>query len=182
MNPMRWMITLFWVFVVGMLLWQFYDYNQNLSNDTLVAPRPQHYYYFNTNQNAVTAVTTLPKAADGAYLQQIGYTVNDHTPIQNEFTATSVIKNRGTVKATHIQIWIRPYRGIQIADEEMGAPQNTYLSDNDPLAQIGEWVDVPDLGPGETATVSATFLRKPAITPGGNPSPNITFTPGTANP
>jgi len=52
------------------------------------------------------------------------------------------------------------------------------ISDTDPAAQLGKWVTIPDLAPGQSSTNSVVFIDQPDKTPNeDNPQLDITFEP-----
>jgi len=177
---MRWLIVTFWIFVGGMLLWQFYSYNQGVAQDAVTNPQQVHFYFYNTNTTQATAPAA--PAHDGANVQQSAYSVADNTPGAGSFTAHVTLKNVGNAKATAIEIWVRPYRGVSLGDEDVGNTNIQPIDDNSPLAQYGEWVNFPDLAPGESATQTPVFTTKAGIPFGTNITPQIVFKSEKAKP
>jgi hypothetical protein len=171
---MRTWIIFFWVFIVGMLVWQFYSYNQGLTKQEEEHPTQQHFFFYQTN--AASLPVAPAKHAD-AYVEQTGFTVENDTPGRGSFTCHVTLKNNGEAKATGVQVKVRPYRGIEIGDADAGPnTQNVQkLDDNDPLSQMNQWVSFPDLAPGESSTQSAVFLATGNWPPGDNPKPEIVF-------
>jgi len=182
MTRTRWLITLFWLFIGGMLLWQFSSYNQHLDQDAIEHPQQQHFFFYPTNQ--ASGVTVEPTAVvDGPNVQQERYWTEDKTPTPNNFVAHFILKNVGNAKAVSIQIMIRPYSGTTVGDEDNGHSQTHILSDSDPLSQLGQVVDVPDLAPGEESAVqNVTFFKQGGAPLGSNPHPAITFQRDQASP
>ena len=85
------------------------------------------------------------------------------------------LKNVGSAKAVDIQIRVRPYRGTMTQSGEMSDQGNKYLDENDPLSQYGQFVSVPDLAPGASATIDVVFPDHANVSPGNNPKPEIDF-------
>jgi hypothetical protein len=182
MTPMRWAITLFWVFIGIMLIKQFYDYDQGRQKQLVAHPTPQHYFF-----NATTPPEFLPPAAKNPHLRsanvhQMRYWVEDHSGSTGSFTAYVVLKNLGNAKATGIQAQVRPYRGSMMGDVDGGHSSLHALSDNDPMSQFGQWINAPDLAPGESTTQTVVFVNHPGYGPGSNPSPQILFETEKTNP
>jgi hypothetical protein len=171
---MSWLIIVFWIFVATMLIWQFNDYNRSYGQAQAAMPQEDHAFFYNTNTAINPAEASKPKA-DGPDVEQTAFSTEDNVPSPGNFTAHVTLKNIGTAKAVDIQIMVRPYRGIMMGDFDITMHPNTYLDDNDPLSQYGQFVNVPDLAPGESATVDAIFLDHPHLTPGNNPKPQIIF-------
>ncbi len=161
MSRFRQLIAAFWIFVAIMLLWQFYTYNQALNNPA--HPTQEHFYFLHTNGAAGTAPTQPIR--DGAYVEQTQYTVKEDDPTPGNFTVYVTLKNTGNAKAVAVQIHVRPFRGMRLGDEDAGNSPLHIIKDNDPTAQIGDWLSFPDLAPGESSTQSTTFLDKPGATP-----------------
>ena len=171
MTPIRKLIVAFWIFIVLMLLWQFYSYNQSLK-EAAAHPQQEHYFFFHTN----TAAPAAPAAvAHGADVQQTGFVIQDRTPAAGSFTCQVTLKNVGNAKATGVEVSVRPYRGISIGDEDLGHTPSAVLNDSDPIAQIGEWVTFADLAPGESSTRNVVFVSRGDARPGTNPKPDIVF-------
>jgi len=173
MTPIRRLIILFWVFIGAMLIWQFYKYNQGIDQDTIAHPQQEHYFFNSTN--ATPGPSTAAPARDGANVQQIGYTVAANSPGPGSFTARVTVRNIGNAKATAIQVMVRPYRGITLGDQDNGHAVIESISDNDPLAQFGQWISFSDLDPGATETETVVFITRTGVPFGTNPTPQITF-------
>lgn len=179
MTPLRKFFVLFWIFIGGMLIWQFYSYNHGMDQAQVDHPQQEHFYFYPPATKADG--TAQPKPVDGADVRQVNYAALDGQPNPGCFTSHVVLKNVGNAKAINIQIWIRPYRGAGVGDEDV-SPNFHYLSDDDPLAQVGEWIAFPDLAPGESSTADVVFTNRPGIHPGKNPNPQINFQTAKAGP
>jgi len=185
MTPTRWLITLFWLFIGAMLVWQFLDYNSSLNRQEAEHPTQQHFFYYPANEHPAPAQTpgtaTGPQKAmpDTPALQQMAFWVDSQNAPPGNFTAHVTVKNVGTAKAVAIQVCLRPYRGITVGgDEDNGTIDGAephVISDNDPLAQINQWINLPDLAPGESVTGTATFFPQPNAKTGSNPHPDFIF-------
>jgi hypothetical protein len=172
---MRYAIISFWVFIGVMLCWQFYSYNASLDREQVEHPKQQQFFFYNTNTNTNPAIPNTPRVA-GADLRQVLYTVEINKPSTGQFTCHVTIKNVGNGPAKDVQVWVRPYRGTFVGDEDNGHSYNSGpLSDADPAAQFGEWLHFPDLGPGESASRDITFFGRGDLRPGNNPNPQILF-------
>jgi hypothetical protein len=174
MTPIRKLIVAFWIFIVIMLLWQFYTYDQGLKEAEIDHPQQEHFYFFHTN-----AASVAPSQAhiEGPDVEQTLYTVEENAPSLGSFTCHVTLKNIGNAKAVGIQVAVRPYRGTRTDDEDVGpnTQQTTILNDNDYRAQLTEWVTFPDLAPGESSAQSVIFLSRTDVKPGPNPKPEILF-------
>ncbi len=100
------------------------------------------------------------------------------TPTPGNITCKVTLKNVGNAKATCIQINVRPYKGSSTYDEDVGYQKVIVLCDDDPISRYGQWLDFPDLKPGESSTKSVSFLAHPPFKPGNNPKPDIVFKSG----
>ena len=179
MTPTRKLIIAFWVFIVGMLLWQFYDYDQGFKQAAIDHPQQEHFWF--TNSVAAPAAPTQAHR-DGADVRQTGFSVTDNAPGAGSFTCHVTLKNEGNAKAVGIQVSVRPYRGITRGDEDVGHTDMSILSDDDPISQFGQWVSFPDLAPGESNTQDVIFIGRTDVRPGTNPNPEIQFQTEKAKP
>ncbi len=187
---MRMFIVAFWVFVAVMLAWQAYNFNKGV--DTYVAAHPEKHYFYDPS------VTSPPKPhVPAPDVHQVAYHVAANSPALGNFTVNFTVKNLGDVAATGIQVKVRPYRGNFNGDEDNGhshgagvtPPDDSGrnkgdlpgsvapLSDQDPTSQYGQWVALPDLAPGQTASASVTFPDQDGKIPNENPNLEIDFEP-----
>ena len=155
-------IIAFWVFIIAMLIWQFYDYNKGLDQAAIEHPQQTHFYFIHTNG---PPVAPTPVQINGPDVEQVGYTIENSAPVQGNFTVHVTLKNLGTVKAVGVEIHVRPYRGMRLGDEDGGNSNLRILSDDDPLSQYGDWLSFPDLAPGESSTQSVSFLDHEGASP-----------------
>jgi hypothetical protein len=162
MSRTRKLIIAFWIFIVIMLLWQFYTYNQGLTQEAIDHPQQEHFYFFHTNAAPVNAAEQVHH---GAYVEQTHYTVENNVPANGSFTVHVTLKNEGDAKAVGVQVRVRPYRGMRLGDEDVGNSPLRILDDNDPLSQFGQWVSFSDLAPGESSTQSVIFLSQGTAIP-----------------
>ena len=161
-----------------MLVWQFYSYNHGMNVAQAANPEQGHFYFYPPGTKPPEA-TPAPKT-DGADVRQVDYQIKDGQPNPSCFMSHVVLKNVGTAKATNVRIWVRPYRGITIGDEDAGWPPTHPLSDNDPLAQIGEWLAFPDLAPGDSSAEDVIFTVHSNVKPGQESRPADHFSNGEA--
>jgi hypothetical protein len=179
MTRTRKLIIAFWIFIGCMLLWQFYSYNQGLKEEAIEHPRQEHFYFFHTN-----APPAAPSQAhaNGADVEQTGFSIENNTPGTGSFTCQVTLKNMGNARAVGIQVMVRPYRGVSHYDEDVGHQNDSVLSDDDPISQFGQWVAFPDLAPGESSAQSVSFISRTDFKPGKNPKPEIIFQTEKAKP
>jgi hypothetical protein len=173
MTPIRKLIFAFWIFVAIMLLWQFYTYNQGLTEDARAHPRQEHFWF--TNSVASPAAPVSSAHRDGADIQQTNFVVQNNTPGPGNFTCLVTLKNVGNAKGVDIQISVRPYRGVSNEDPDVGHQAIIVLSDDDQISQYNAWVTFPNLAPGESSMQSVVFLSRNDFKPGTNPNPQIMF-------
>ena len=175
MSRTQWIITLFWVFVGTMLLWQCASYNNNLNQQTINHPTQGEYFYYDTNLGPKSSADAQ---VDGPLVVQTDYAVDNNKPSEGMFITRVTLKNVGKAKAVDVQVNIRPYRGTIRGDEDNGHSADMVpIDDNDPLSLFGQWLTFPDLAPGESSTQTATFSARSNLTPGTNPNPKILFSP-----
>jgi hypothetical protein len=171
MTRTNWLILGFWSFIGIALIWQFMDYNSSLDRQAEAHPVQTQFFFYKTNTAPVHSSGPTTKGPD---VRQISYWTEPGKPSDGMFTAHIVAKNVGMTKATGVQILVRPYRGISMGDVDNGRG-GRLLSDDDPLAQFGEWVDFVDLAPGQSDTETVSFSARPGFRLGGNPKPEIIF-------
>lgn len=172
---MRWIGIAFWIFIGVMLLWQFMSYNHHLDNVAAVqAQQDNHFYFYPPGQGPKpNSVTANPKQ-DGADIRQTDYAVDQDKPTPGYLTAHITLKNIGTMKASNVQVMVRPYHGATVGNPLIGTDAHP-LADSDPRSQIGQWVAFPDLAPGDSATETYVFYGQGDLEPGSNPNPQILF-------
>jgi hypothetical protein len=175
MSRTRKLIIAFWIFIVIMLLWQFYTYNQGLKQAAIDHPQQEHFWFTNAVVTPATPAASSQAHHDGADVVQTNFVVENNTPNPGSITCLVTLKNLGNAKAMGVQIMVRPYRGTSNWDEDAGHQNVVVLSDDDPLSKFGDWVTFPDLAPGESSTQSVVFLGRSLVTPGKNPNPDIMF-------
>lgn len=173
MQPYRKYIILFWVFIGGMLLWQFYNYNHGMTQAAIDHPTQDHFYFYPPNE-VTKPKSDAPPKPDGADVEQVGYTVEEGQPNSASFTCRVTLKNVGTAKALSVQVWVRPFRGSGMGDPDLD-PHYHILTEDDTTSQFGQWVGFPDLAPGESSNETVSFLSRPNLAPGKNPDPKIVF-------
>jgi len=172
MTTTRKLIWAFWIFIIIVLLWQFYNYNQGMTQDAVEHPQQQHFFFYHSNDLASPAAPG-PAHHTGAFVHQVGFKVMSDTPGQGSFTCAVTLKNDGDAKAVNVQVHVRPFKGIMLGDED--ETELKPLPDNDPISQLGQWVTFPDIAPGESATQTAVFLNQRVMKPGSNPNPEVIF-------
>ena len=175
---MSWFYLCFWVFVLGMLFWQFQNYNSNLTHEYASRPAKEEHFFYYTNHMAHPQ-----PAINGPILKQISYSLQYNSPGAGMITARFTVQNTGNVKARNIVMQIFPYQGgVRGGDVDDGHTKAQYMNANDPIVQINQSVNLPDLAPGETTLQTASFYAQTDVTPGDNPVPQFTFTPDTPKP
>jgi hypothetical protein len=98
------------------------------------------------------------------------------------FTVDVVIKNFGQTKATGVQVCIQPYVGNKDTDPAQPGPDEIPAQPGgDPMANVTQWVNFSDIGPGETATQTITLPMRSDADPAEVVfKPKVTFQ--TVNP
>jgi len=172
MSRTRMLIIAFWIFIGVMLIWQFYTYNQGLTQAAIDHPQQEHFYFFQTNSAPIAPSLAHSNGAD---VQQVHYSVEEDTPSAGNMTCHVTLKNEGNAKAVGVQIFVRPFRGASNYDEDVGRSDTKPLSDDDPVSQFGQWLTFSDLAPGESSTQSVVFLSRHFVIQGKNPKPQILF-------
>jgi len=165
-------ITGFWVFIIGMIIWSFYSYNASLNKQAEDHPKQTQFFFLHTNAPPVAPAMVHP---DKAEVEQTAYRTEGDTPSVGSFTAYVTVKNVGALPATQVQVCVRPYRGASNYDEDVGHSNPNGLSDDDPVSRFSDWLSFPDLAPGESMTRPIVFTARTEIKPGHNPKPQIVF-------
>ena len=181
MSNMGKLITAFWVFVCGMLIWQFYSYNQHATEEAAAHPRQEQFFFYNTNTAPV--VPPAPRIPDGPFVKQIANSFENNEPNQGNFIYLVTLKNVGNAKAVGVQVLARPFAGISTGNDDGGDSTLIHRPggggaaalNSNPMADYGQWISFPDLAPGQSDTENAIFLEQGGMNPGGNPAPQILF-------
>jgi len=184
MYSWRTFIIVFWVFVGGMLAWQAYNYNNQVA--AYAQAHPEQHAFYDPNAHA----TQTPPKAPAPDVRQAAYQVIPDSPQPGSFTVRFTVKNQGNAAATSIQVKVRPYRGILNGQEDNGHAHGLTpvpsdgangsvapYSDDDPVSQYGQWVNMPDLAPGQSASDSVIFAEEADKIPNENPKLEIDFEP-----
>jgi hypothetical protein len=187
MSRTRWLIVAFWVFIGGMLWWQFNSYNTAIDVKAKEHPTQEHFFANGSPNPDGSMPKPTPSAtnpiAPAADVEQVSYSVQKDTPGTGSATATIVLKNQGNAKAVGVEVFLRPYRAAPSTDvNARGISGNGALSEDDPVSQMGQWVTFPDLAPNESATQSVVFTEHQGLEPGGNPTPKIVSATEQAKP
>jgi hypothetical protein len=155
-----------------MLVWQFYTYNQGMTQEAVDHPKQEHFFFFHTNAMAAANAPTDARHS-GAFVHQVRFTVHNDTPSRGSFTCEVTLKNDGDAAATNVEVHVRPFKGSMLGDEDMTVYKP--LPDNDPTSQMGQWVTFPDIAPGQSAMQAVVFLNQGGLKPGSNPDPEVVF-------
>jgi hypothetical protein len=176
MSTTRKLIVAFWIFIICMLLWQFYTYDKAQTDAATAHPQQTQFFFIHTN---AASVVSAPAQKEGPDVQQVAYRVEENTPSTGSFTCDVTLKNLGKTKAVNVQSEVRPFRGTRTDNDDVGRNEATItlLDDSDPRAQLSTWVNFPDLAPGESSTQTTVFLQRTDLAPGPNPKPQIIFEP-----
>ena len=177
MSPMRLLIVAFWIFIGGVLVWQAYTYEIN--SEKIQDAKPQHFFFDPSKDNKPAAADPNLHVAD---VRQTGYSITNDPVTKNIFCHV-VLMNKGNTKAVGIQVFIKPYYRATVDQSRNAGGKLPYpLSDSDPRAQLGQSFGAADLAPGESCTVTATFMSQPGLIPSTALHPQITFETEKANP
>jgi len=160
MTPTRWLIAAFWVFVIVMCAKSFYDYNNRLEHQE-TAQAEQHFFPPGMNP------TPAPPPAAQPDVRMVTW-IPREDPQAAQFTAVLVVKNFGQKKATNIQVRVQPYITSADSSPQTGPDEILNPSTSDTMATYYQWVEFPDLGPGESFTNNLTFPIRPDAEPRGH--------------
>jgi len=159
-----------------MLLWQFYSFNTGMTQKAR-ANTQQHFFF-----NAAPPTTAKPVVVPhkGAFVEQTAFTFDPDTP-PGSVTCHVTLKNTGDAMATEVQVNVRPWHGARYSNVDEG-PSGVAVKPGDYRDQVGQWVEFPDLAPGQSSTQDASFLSQANINPGINADPNIVFETAKSTP
>jgi hypothetical protein len=171
MTPTRWLIVAFWTGII--LVGLFYMFQSVMTPPPPTVPE-KHWF----PPPMPGSVPAAPSAdADVRLIHYVAHI----TPGAMSFTSDVVVKNFGSKKATGIQVRVQPYVGNQNSNPSQPGPDEIPAqSGGDPLANVVQWVDFADLGPGETATQSITLPMRSDADPAQTCVGKVVFQ--TANP
>ena len=99
MKPLHWVIVVFWIFVVVTMFEQCHDSNVHLEQQA--EKTPQHFFFSNPPEQKIKI---LPATNPDADVEQVGFSVDDNTPSQGNFTCNVTLKNMGSKMATGVQM------------------------------------------------------------------------------
>lgn len=170
MTRTRWLILLFWVFVLGMLLKQCHDSDTASQQSFQSHPAPAHFFF---TPPPKPPAAPPPPSPDGD-VQQTSFVVLENNPGPGSFTCQVTVQNKGLSQAREIQVRVRPFFGAH-KDDGGGRVNDTRINGMDTITQIDTWVSFPDLKPGESSTQTTTFTDQPHVHPGFNSQPEIKF-------
>ena len=171
MTPTRWLITAFWA--VMLLLAAKYFFAGILA--PVPPPPPPEKHWFAPGMPGSTPAPTA-SVAD----VRLTHYVPKVAPGGMSFTADVTIQNFGQKKATGIQVRIQPYVGTGGSSSTPGPDEIPVYSGGDPMANVFQWLDFPDLAAGATETQSLTMPMRSDADPAESFKPQVVFQ--TANP
>jgi len=172
MSWTRRFIWSFWIFIFVMLCWQLYSCNDKIAT-AAAQPKQEHFFFYQPTKETLAAV-----AHEAAFVEQSGFTVEDNVPNDSSFTCHVTLKNSGKTKAINVQVCVRPYRGGISGTDDSGPNVSAPIADDNPLAQINQWVSFPDIDAGASRTESVVFMKEHGVANyGDNPRAEIVFQP-----
>ena len=105
----------------------------------------------------------LPGAAAPAAVSpnaevKLSHYVTHITPGALEFSVDVTLQNVGSKNATGVQVMVHPYVGNQDTNKsQMGPDEIPGQQGGDPMRNVVQNLDYPDIDPGQTATQSFTL-------------------------
>jgi hypothetical protein len=173
MSWTRRFIWTFWICLGVLLCWNLYSCNDKIAQEA-AQPKQDHFFFYQPTKETAAAAA-VPA---GPRVEQTGFQVEDNTPTNGAFTCHVTLKNTGKSKAIDVQVCVRPYRGSDAGNEDSGPNVSAPIPDDDPRAQVNQWVSFPDLDAGASSTQSVVFTKeKDATNFGNNPKAEIVFRP-----
>jgi hypothetical protein len=165
MTPTRWLIVGFWAVIILLAAkWMI----SGILAPPPPAPAPPKEWL-----PLPTPGTPLP-AAPQADVRLTHY-VPKVTPGSMSFTVDVTIQNFGQKKATGIQVRIQPYVGNTNSKTAPGPDEIPIQPGGDPMANVSQWLDFPDLDAGATETQSVTLPMRSDADPAESFKPQIVF-------
>jgi hypothetical protein len=167
MTPTRWLITGFWIVILVLGVKAFYDFNSKVSATPAV---PEQHWFPPGMPGSEPAAK--PNVADVRLIHYVPHVA----PGAMSFTADVVVQNFGMKKATGIQVRVQPYVGnTENSKTAPGPDEIPNLSGGDPMVNVFQWVDFPDLAPGATSTQTITLSRRSDADPAQSFKPQVVF-------
>jgi hypothetical protein len=174
MSWTRRFIWTLWIFLGVLLCWNLYSCNDKIATEA-AKPKQDHFFFYQPTKESAAAAS-IP---EGPRVEQTGFRVEDNAPSDGAYTCHVTLKNTGKSKAINVQVCVRPFRGsVSGGADDSGPNVSTPIPDDDPRAQINQWLAFPDLDPGQSSTQSIVFTKvSNAPNFGNNPKPEIVFRP-----
>ena len=173
MSWTRRFIWAFWIFIIVMCCWELYSCNNKIAEEA-AKPKQDHFFFYQPTKETASAAA-IPA---GPRVVQTAFHIDDNTPTDGAFTCHVTLTNTGKAKAIDVQVCVRPYRGGTSGTDDSGPNVSAPIPDDDPRAQINQWVSFPDLDAGESSTQSIVFTKeRGAVNFGDNPKAEIVFRP-----
>jgi hypothetical protein len=150
MTPTRWAIAAFWIFMA--VLGVYYAVHDVMLPAPPPPPPPQ--------QGLLPALPgpAAPAAAAPNAEVKLTHYATHITPGALEFSVDVTLQNVGSKKATGVQVMVHPYVGNQDTNKsQMGPDEIPGQQGGDPLHNVVQNLDYPDIDPGQTATQSFTL-------------------------
>jgi hypothetical protein len=167
MTPTRWAIAAFWVVMLLAGVFYFLDY----SALPPPPPVPEKHWFPEPLPGTVTTVQAVN--ADVKLTHYVAHI----TPGAMSFSVDVTVQNRGRKKATGVQVTVHPYIGNQDTNKQAIGPDEIPLQQGgDPMANVVQNLNYPDIDPGQSATQSFTLpMRSDADPSQRDDKPEITF-------
>ena len=173
MSWTRRFIWAFWICLAVMLCWNLYSCNDKIAQEA-AQPKQEHFFFYQPTKETAAAAA-IPA---GPRVEQTGFRVEDNTPTDGAFTCHVTLTNTGKGKAINVQVCVKPFRGGVSGNDGDGPNVSVPIPDDDPRAQINQWLSFPDLDPGQSSTQSIVFTKeRGASNYGDNPKAEIVFQP-----
>jgi len=148
MTKTRWAIVAFWVAMMLLGVYSIFDYTAKPAPP----PVPEKHWFPPPLPGSVPA--QRPPDA----LVKLTHYIAHIKPGASTFSVDVIVQNLGSKKATDIAVVVHPYIGTRDTDKNAigpdEIPQQHY---GDPLANVTQTLNYPDLKPNETGTQSFTL-------------------------
>jgi hypothetical protein len=164
MTPTRWLIVGFWAVII--LLAAKYVIGGILTPPPVTAP-PKEWL-------PLPAPGTPLPAAPVADVRLTHY-VPKVTSGAMSFSVDVTIQNFGTKKANDIQVRIQPYVGNTSSQSAPGPDEIPNQPGGDPVTNVYQWLDFPDLAAGATETQTVTLPMRSDADPADSFKPQVVF-------
>lgn len=151
MTPTRWAIVAFWVVMMLIGVYSIFNYTAKPPPP----PEPEKHWF------PPPLPGTGPAAPSPDAQVKLTHYIAHITPGGTSFSVDVIVQNLGSKKATGVVAIVHPYIGTRDTDKNAIGPDEIPMQHSgDPLANVTQTLNYPDLKPGQAATQSFTLPKR----------------------